>query len=335
MKNRETIFITGATGYIGERLALYLADCGNIVHALVRCPESKQRLHHRNIKIFCGDLSDQKSIERAIMSCEQVYHIAAFARLWHPDPGICDRVNVEGTNNVIMAARNTTSVKKIVFTSTAGVLGAAKNGELIDERVRNAGGLMTEYERSKARAEALVQTYVRNGMHIVIVNPTRVYGPGLRTQSNAVTGLIDKYLKGMPLVMPGAGTYVTNWAYVDDVVRGHIQAMRYGQPGERYILGGDNASYEELFELIRRLSGKYRPIVALPEFVIMAIARLSDLWTHMTGRAPLITRTYARKLLCNCPMDTSKAKNALKYDHTPLSEGIARTISWLRKNSEQ
>src|SRR6476469_3271133 len=111
------IFITGATGYIGNNLAKRLASEGHIVHALCRSANKSLLLQHSNIKIFDGDISDVASVEKAMQGCEQVYHLAAYARVWAKDPSVFFKLNVEGTKHVLEAARKLV-INDIVFTST-------------------------------------------------------------------------------------------------------------------------------------------------------------------------------------------------------------------------
>jgi nucleoside-diphosphate-sugar epimerase len=197
------IFITGATGYIGNNLAKKLADDGNILHALCR-NENTNLLSHLNIKIFKGDITDRQSIEKAMQDCEQLYHLAAYARVWSKDSSIFYKLNVEGLKNVLDAAKNF-SIKKIVFTSTAGTLGpsGARPVKEDDERI---GEPFTEYEITKTQAEILCREYCNKfGMHIVMVNPPRIYGHGIITESNAVTRLIKLYMAGKWKIIPGDG----------------------------------------------------------------------------------------------------------------------------------
>src|SRR6478752_4105432 len=116
------IFITGATGYIGNNLAKRLADEGHLVHALNRSSHKSALLDHENIKLFKGDITDPASVKNAMQNCEQVYHLAAYARVWAKDPSTYFKLNVEGTQHVLDAAKEL-GINDIVVTSTAGVLG--------------------------------------------------------------------------------------------------------------------------------------------------------------------------------------------------------------------
>ncbi len=326
------IFITGATGYIGNDLAKRLATEGNIVHALCRSANTEV-LQHPNIKIYNGDISDVESIQKAMQGCEQVFHLAAYARVWAKDMSTYFKLNVEGTKNVLDVAKQS-GVQKIVFTSTGGTLGPSGNKPVTenDERI---GEPFTEYEASKTQAQALCMDYCNKyGMHIVIVNPPRVYGPGIITESNAVTRLIKLYMAGKWKIIPGDGKRTGSYVYIDDVINGHILAMQKGRSGERYNLGGFNASYIEFFDLLAKLTGKRISLIKLPVWVMMSAGNMIQLYTRLTGRPPLLTPPWIRKYYYDWNVSSEKAQRELGYSFTSLEDGLRKTIDWL-KNSQQ
>ncbi|MBV9961946.1 MAG: SDR family oxidoreductase [Parafilimonas sp.] len=324
------IFITGATGYIGNNLARRLAAEGNCIHALCRNTENDV-LKHDNIKPFKGDITDIASIQKATEGCEQVYHLAAFARVWAKDASTYHKLNVQGAKNVLNAARNA-SVNKIVFTSTGGVLGPSGN-KPVEEDDKRIGAPFTEYEVSKTQAEALCKEYCNKyGMHIVIVNPPRVYGPGIITESNAVTRLVKLYMAGKWKIMPGDGKRTGSYVYVDDVVNGHILAMQKGRSGERYALGGENASYIEFFDLLARLTGKKINLIKMPVWAMMLAGNALQLYTSITGKPPLLTPPWIRKYHYDWSISSDKAQRELGYTFISLEEGLQKTIDWINKH---
>lgn len=324
------VFITGATGYIGNNLAMRLAGEGHTVHALCRDETRAHFLQHANIRIFKGDILDTASVEAAMASCEQVYHLAAFARVWAKDMGIYYRLNVQGTRVILDAARKL-GVQKTVFTSTAGVLGPSGSRPVKEDDAR-IGDVMNEYEDSKTQAETLCRQYHRDfGQHIVIVNPPRIYGPGIETESNAVTKLAKLYIKGKWRIMPGDGTKTGSYVYIDDVVNGHILAMQKGLSGERYILSGVNASYNEFFEVLGNVTGNKLKLFNLPVWVMMLAGRAMMLRTKLTGRPPLLTPKWIKKYLYDWSLSCEKAQTELGYTYIPLKEGLQKTVSWIKQ----
>lgn len=324
------IFITGATGYIGNNLAKKLAEEGNVVHALCRDIKTAV-LTHPNIKIFKGDITDVASIQKAMEGCEQVYHLAAYARVWAKDPSTYYKLNVQGSKNIFDVARNS-AIKKIVFTSTGGTFGPSgtKPVEEEDERI---GEPFTEYEVSKTEAEALCLDYCNKyGMNIVTVNPPRVYGPGIITESNAVTRLVKLYMAGKWKFIPGDGKRTGSYVYIDDVVNGHILAMQKGRSGQRYALGGVNASYIEFFDVLAKLTGKKTSLIKLPVWAMLFAGNVIQLYTKLTGRPPLLTPPWIRKYYYNWNINSEKAARELGYTFIGLKEGLQKTIDWLGNN---
>jgi farnesol dehydrogenase len=325
------IFITGATGYIGNNLAKKLADEGNIIHALCR-NENTPVLSHANIKIFKGDITDKTSIEKAIQGCEQVYHLAAYARVWAKDMSIFYKLNVDGLRNVLDAARNS-SVQKIVFTSTAGTLGPS-GAQPVKEDDKRIGKPFTDYEISKTQAELLCREYCNKyGMHIVIVNPPRIYGHGIITESNAVTRLVKLYMAGKWKITPGDGKRTGSYVYIDDIVNGHTLAMQKGRSGERYILAGVNASYNEFFDLLAKITGKKVSLIKMPVWLMMIAGNAMQLYTNITGKPPLLTPPWIKKYYHDWSLSSEKAQRELGYTYISLEEGLQKTVDWLKQQA--
>jgi nucleoside-diphosphate-sugar epimerase len=333
-KGAMNIFITGATGYIGNNLAHRLAAEGHQVNALCRSANKAELLNHKNIRIFDGDITDYNSLLKAMQGCGQVYHLAAFARVWAKDNSTFYRLNVEGTKNVLDAAR-AAGVKKVVFTSTAGVLGPSGSKPVTEDDTR-IGEVMNAYEDTKTQAEALCREYCdKYGMHIVTVNPPRVYGPGIESESNAVTRLIKLFLKGKWRIMPGDGKGTGSYVHVDDVVNGHILAMEKGRSRERYILSGVNASYIEFFDIITKLTGKQTKLYNFPVWLMMFSSYCLMGYTKLTGKAPLLTPEWVKKYFYDWSLSCEKAQLELGYTYRPLEEGLRETIEWVKKNNQQ
>lgn len=327
------IFVTGATGFVGEQLVKKLAEnAQNEVHILVRSVPKAQEIFAQmpNVRSFQGDLLEAEKIQKAMQECEQVYHLAAQAKVWDKNPQSFYEMNVKGTLNIVQTAIEL-GVKRIVLTSTAGVLGASLNGEVVSENTPLQVPLSTEYEKTKAQAEKEVQKLLDKGLEIVTVNPTRVYGGGQRSQSNAVTMLLEKYAQGKWRILPGNGKKIGNYVFIDDVVQGHLLAMQKGRSGERYILGGENVSYEELFNIFAEITGKKRWLVPLPVAVMNSFAHLQMLKTRLVGTAPLITPPFVKKYLYDWQVSSQKAQTELGYAITPLKIGLQKTWEWLNK----
>jgi len=188
------VFLTGATGYIGHQLAIKLANQNYKVNALVRDINSDKIPKHKNITIYKGNICDYKTIQRAIANCDYVFHTAAYTNLK------CDKIdnfyntNVVGTSNVLKASL-AENVKKVIYTSTLSVFGPSLYHVPITEDQPRITSYSNDYELTKAMSEEVVLDYVKKGLSCIILNVTRVYGPGLITFSNDVNKIISKIMK--------------------------------------------------------------------------------------------------------------------------------------------
>lgn len=325
------IFVTGSTGYIGQQLTAKLLEQGHTVHALCRTIPRGPVYEHSNYKTFLGDLSDLQSIRTAMAGCAQVYHLAAYARPWAKLPTTFFDVNVKGTVNILDAAL-ATGVEKLVFSSTGATFGSSNGTPVTEESVRKMD-FFTEYESSKFIAEERIEHYALKGLHGVIVHPFRVYGPGLWTESNAVSNLVKLYVEGNWHIIPGNGNTLGSFSYIDDVVDGHVLAMERGRSGERYILGGENVSFNEFFDLLKRVSGKdyFMAKVPLP---LMLLYALKEEAGTLFGREPIITRKWVLKYNYNLDCSSDKSIRELGYRITPLEEGLRKTLNWLSEEKK-
>lgn len=323
------IFITGSTGFIGSRLALRLANEGHEVHALYRDESKVSIIKHANITLFKGDILDYNSLLPAIEGCLQIYHAAAFAKVWDKDSSMIYRQNIEGSANVVRAGINA-GVKKIVITSTAGVLGNSQPGSSVDEYTPRPQKYFNDYESSKAILEETLKAYSENGVHIVMVNPTRVYGPGVLGDSNGTTRMMKKYIRGKWRVIPGSGNNIGNYVFVEDVVTGHILAMEKGKSGERYVLGGENITYNVLFSKIAELTGKKYFMVHIPLSFVIMVSGIMLLIAKVSGRPPLLVPGVVRKLKLSTQVSSAKAERELGYSHVDFRTGAQLTINWLK-----
>lgn len=327
------VFVTGATGFIGSQLCMKLASLGHQVHALYRSESKASILFHPDIHLFKGDILDSESLKNAMSGCQQIYHMAAFTDVWIKDESRIYELNVTGTLNVLNAAMET-GIQDIVISSTAGVFGPSLDGSEVTETSIREIDFFIEYERTKAIAEEKALAFAQNGMNIRIVNPTRVYGPGVLNPSNSVTKLIASYIHGKWRIIPGDGKSVGNYVFIEDAVNGHVLAMENGSPGEKYILGGDNISYNDFFRLIGEISGEKRLMLKVPLTPIFFASNMAMLANRLTGVKPFITKGLIRKFNYNWRVSSQKSMSNLGYNPTPIKECLAKTVDWIRKNGK-
>ena len=299
--------------------------------ALVRSESAKGSLQHPNITVFKGDILDKEKLLDAMKGCRQVYHTAARVGVWAKDPAVFYDVNVAGTRNVLDAALQN-GVARSVFTSTCGVIGPSLN-EPMTEKDPRTRGFAIDYDLSKKIGEDIVLQYARKGMDTVIVSPSKVYGPGNISHSLTANAVIERFLKKQIAFIPFPGNYKVCFAFVNDIVNGHLLAMERGTPGEKYILGGINISYREFFDRIRSLSSCKGRIIELPRNLIKGWQLLQQLNYKITGIHPHFTQRSIDHIFSDYTFSSEKASRELGYRITPLEEALKKTIHFLNHTS--
>jgi nucleoside-diphosphate-sugar epimerase len=324
-----TIFVTGATGFIGTKLVNELVRLGHTVHALSRATSNRDGLDHERILLVQGDIMNRESLLAGMKGCTHVFHLAAYAKNWARDPKIFHHHNVLGMDHVFKAAKQS-GIQRVVWTSTIVTLGPTAPGVVGDEAMpRITSNYYTEYEETKSMAEQAALKAAAEGFPVVIVNPTRVYGPGKLTEGNSVSLMIDQYDRGLVPILLNRGINVGNYVLVDDLVRGHILAMEKGRIGERYIIGGENASLKKFYELVDEVSNKKHIQINLPPKVGLAYGGIQKFAAERFGIYPQITTGWVDTFLQDWAYSCAKAERELGYTFTPLKEGIRLTYEWI------
>jgi farnesol dehydrogenase len=321
--------ITGATGFIGSNLFTRLKKFDNQINVI--CRNHLERFsNNSNVRMFIGDITNRQSIEKCMRGCDQVYHLAAYARGWAKDKNLFYEANTWAVENILGSAIKL-GVKRVLIVSTGLTFGPSnsKNNNEFTIRYKLP---FTDYEKSKIKAEKIVSEYLDKGLEIIIVHPTRPFGPGVITEANAVVKMIDLYLKGKFRFILGSGEATGNYAFIDDVADGCIKAMNKGRPGEKYILGGENLTYNKLFELISELSAvKYR-MWHIPESVGLAFGYLEEFLGKTTNHYPFITPGWIKTLAKDWSFSCDFAVSEIDYKITPFKLALQKTIEWLKVN---
>ena len=325
------ILVTGASGYIGNKLVHALANQGNTIHAF-DIASAAHLVQHPNIIFFRGDILNEESLAKAMQGCEQVYHTAGMVKLWAKDPDIFYRLHVGGTATILKTALRL-GVGKVLHTSSCGVWTACNNF-LFTENDPNIFSFNNDYDRSKFLAEELVREYSSKGLHAVIVNLPRVYGPGQNRYSNAVNRFICQLLNSKISPLPWKLQTKTNYAFIDDVVKGNIQAMEKGLRGERYILGGENISYTKFIETLKQITDVKNIFLRIPSSVLRFWGWIELVRTRLCNHEPLFTPGIVKRFEIDKMFDSSKAVKQLGYAITPFEEGMKITINHLKTNKQ-
>ena len=319
---RAKTLVTGASGFIGRQLVRQLIEAGERVRIICRHPEVLAREHGPRLEVVQGGILDRTAMTRAMDGVGTVFHLAGCARAWSRNPGEFWDVNVAGTE-LLLDLASRAGVDRIVHVSTVLTLPELRRTWLPDG-IRKP----TEYEHTKLMGEQLVQSYVASGGDAVIVHPTRVYGPGPLTDANGVAKMIALYLAGRFRVRVADGDVLGNYAHVADVACGMILAAHWGRSGAHYVLGGENASIRDLFELVAELSGVRHRMVAVPPRAAIGVGHLSEFWGRLGGQVP-ITADWVRVYLEDQGVDITPTVRELGYAPRPLRTGIAQTLEWL------
>jgi len=309
--------VTGATGFLGGHLARQLVTAGHQVRALVRSPESATALRALGVELHPGDITDRASLARPLDGVDGLFHCAAWYKVGVRDKRPAQRVNVDGTRNVLEAARER-GVPKSVYTSTLAVFGDT-HGKLVTEEYRHDGPHLSEYDRTKWEAHYLVALpMIAQGLPLVIVQPGLIYGPG---DTSPVQRTLDQYVARKLPMTPRGTAYC--WAHVDDVAHAHVLAMEHGRAGESYILAGPPHTLIEAFEIAERITGIPAPRMHPAPGVMRALAAVMG----VVERAVPLPETYTAEGLraiagVTYLGDNAKARRELDYAPHPLEIGL-------------
>ena len=294
------------------------------MRALVR-PAS--RVRELEVETVTGDLRDPQSLVRAVEGCELVFHVAADYRLWARRPEELYRSNVEGTRNMLTAARNR-GVERFVYTSTVGCIGVPKGGEGNEDMPVSLEDMVGAYKRSKYLAEQVALEFAAGGFPVVIVNPTAPVGDHDFKPTPTGKVIVD-FLKGAMPVYIDTGLNLVDAA---DTAEGHLLACEHGQRGQRYILGRQNLTLEEIFKKLEQISGVRAPARRIPYPVAYAAGLVTTAWARLSGgepRAPLDAVRMARKKMF---VSNQKAVSELGFAPGPVEGALARAVEWFRAN---
>ncbi|MDX1543825.1 MAG: NAD-dependent epimerase/dehydratase family protein [Christiangramia sp.] len=328
------IFITGITGYIGSKLAVSLVEDGHVVHALVRDPNSVTLPIHENIIPFKGDLQDIESIKLAMKGCISVFHVAGYTNIRCRDIDPFYRVNVQGTSNVLKAAKENL-IKKFIYTSSVSVFGASLPGSVITENQPRMSTYTNDYELTKVLGENLVKEYSSNEFKCIILNISRVYGPGITCYSNGINKLFTIILKKGFLVVPAKMEARANYVYIDDVVEAHKLALKQAKAGDQYIIGGENATYERLFEIMFAKAKMKKRIYPINYNLIKYICNFTSLFSLFKRYDNSLCSRILDFLFTDRAASSVKAQKQLGYRYTSLEKGLDLTYEFIKKKSHE
>ncbi len=312
--------VTGASGFVGWHVARLLIERGYRVRALVRAAGNIPEL---DVERVTGDLRDPASLARAVAGCATVFHVAADYRLWSKNPEEMYRSNVDGTRNMLAAAR-AAGVERFVYTSTVGCIGIPRSGIGDETCPVSLAGMTGPYKRSKFMAEQIALEFARGGFPVVIVNPTAPMGD--HDFKPTPTGqIVLDFLTG---AMPAYIDTGLNVAGVRDVALGHLLACEKGRVGERYILGSENLTLGQILRQLAEIGGMKAPTVKLPYFAAYAAGMITTAWAQLTGTPPRVPLEAVRMAKKKMWVSHAKAARELGYSPAPAHCALQDAVAW-------
>lgn len=321
------VLVTGGSGFLGAWLIRRLLDDGHKVRCLVRPSSDRSELEGLNCEFVFGDVTDLESLKKSFQGQDAVFHLAGLIAYKRAERPAMQKINVDGTANVIQAVQFA-KVKRLVHLSSVVAIGAGFTPDQIlsEESNYNVGHLNMGYFETKRQAEALVVNAVRSGsIDAVILNPSTIYGPGdarkgsRKNQLKVAQGKLKFYTSGGVNVVP-----------VQNCVDGIIRGWQKGRSGERYILAGQNMRIKELFEIIANCAGVPAPTLQIPNFVLHIIGILGDILTDFGLKAG-VSRENAWTATMYHWFDSTKAQKELGFDPGSSRQAIEQSVEWSRK----
>ncbi len=320
-------FVTGGTGFIGGAVVRALLAAGHQVRVLVRPGSDLRGLADLPVDVVRGDLAQDGDLQALLVGCEWVFHVAALYSYWgHPWRDF-ERANVEGTRRLMRAAADC-GAGRVVYTSSVAVLGIPHDGSPGTEVTPSTlADMVGDYKRSKYLAEEVVHEFAAKGRPVVIVNPSTPVGAGDWKPTPTGRIIVD-FLNGR---MPAYVDTGLNLVDVEDVARGHLLAAERGRIGERYILGAENLTLQQVLDMLAQISGHQPARWRVPHAAAWTFAWLDVTMARLNvHHQPAATPATVRLSRKHMYFDPGKAVRELCLPQTPVREALRKAVDWYR-----
>jgi dihydroflavonol-4-reductase len=321
------VFLTGATGFVGHHVARALAAEGADLRLLVRKSSNRANLEGIPGDTHLGDLARPELLAPALAGCDAVVHVAADYRLWIPDPAAMYRANVDGTRDLLRLAREA-GVSRFVYTSSVATMHFRTDGIVINEDTPvSLADMVGHYKRSKFMAEQQAIAAAQDGQQVIILNPTTPIGPNDRKPTPTGRIFVDFLNNKFPAYMDTG----LNLVDVAEVARAHVAALTRGQPGHRYILGGENLTFKQILDKMSAITGIPSPTVKIP-FAVAATYAFFEEWItgRIRGREPRATLEEVRMGRKKMFASSAHAQQELGFRIVPVYPAMRAAIEWFR-----
>lgn len=322
----ESILITGASGFLGRHLTRHLTLQGHQVSILARATSDLQPFKDLNVRVVRGDITNRLSLLQACENKDRVYHLAGYIAYRRSERQLMEKINVQGTANVVDACI-THQTPKLLHLSSVVTIGANTRAKPLNEDSHyNLQAYNLGYFETKRKAEDLVlKAHKENQLSAYIVNPSTIYGAGDATKGSRKTQI--KVAQGrFPFIPPGG----VNVVHVQDVIEGLDLCLAHGRPGRRYILAGENLLLRDLFYMIADISGVKPPSWPLPRVALTSLGWLGDNLRKMGKETSLSSETAITASLYHW-FSSERAQRELGFQPRPAREAIEESLQWMKQ----
>jgi dihydroflavonol-4-reductase len=322
-----TTLVTGAAGFLGSHVTRQLVARGETVRVLVRASSSNRAISDLPLEYVTGDLRDAASLDRAMAGVKRVYHVAADYRLWAKRKQDIYDSNVDGTKNLLAAAKRA-GVEQLIYTSTVATIAVDRPelpNEFTDAKLEEMVG---HYKRSKWMAEREALQAAKEGLPVIVAMPTTPVGPWDWKPTPTGKIILD-FLNGK---MPGYVETGLNFVGVEECAAGHLLAAEKGKVGERYLLGAENLTLKGLLDLLAQITGLRAPGVKIPHGVALGVAYLDTAFSRLVGKEPQIPVEGVKIARHKMFVDASRARRELGFQPGPVAAALERAVRWYQVN---
>ena len=321
------VFVTGGAGLVGSALLKQLLhEKQGPIKALYRTsmPLLLSEEEKQKIDWIKGDVLDVNLLDEVMQQCEEVYHCAAVVSYHSSRRQQMYKINIEGTANMVnMALEN--NIRKFVHVSSIAAVGKTADGQAITEKAEwTEETNSSHYGKTKFLSEMEVWRGIGEGLNAVVVNPSVILGES--NWENGSVAIFKKMWEEFPWYSSGAKGFVD----AKDVANAMISLMKSDISAERFILNGDNLSFQHLFNKVAKGFNKKAPQKLAKPWMGELVWRMETLKAMFSNKEPLLTKETADAAQSISTYDATKIQRLLPgFAYTPIDETVQRTCNWL------